>query len=150
MSSRGRFPQAPSGDHAVGYRKPPAQTRFKKGQSGNPRGRPAGKRAKVPYESVLGQSVAVRLEGKQRRIAADQAFVLHLTKSGLAGDVSAQRPLYRHISEMLAEVMRLTEDLSFIVEREVILWRHDAVHRSAVQLWEAVSAAYPLPPAPDP
>jgi Family of unknown function (DUF5681) len=31
-----------AGDYAVGCRKPPLHTRFKKGQSGNPRGRPSG------------------------------------------------------------------------------------------------------------
>jgi hypothetical protein len=30
---------ARTGDYEVGYRKPPVHTRFKKGQSGNPRGR---------------------------------------------------------------------------------------------------------------
>ena len=29
-------------DYEVGYGKPPRHTRFTKGQSGNPRGRPAG------------------------------------------------------------------------------------------------------------
>ena len=29
-------------DYDVGYGKPPRHTRFKKGQSGNPRGRPSG------------------------------------------------------------------------------------------------------------
>jgi hypothetical protein len=28
--------------YPVGYRKPPVHSRFKKGQSGNPRGRPKG------------------------------------------------------------------------------------------------------------
>ena len=32
----------PDDDYAVGYKKPPLHTRFKKGQSGNPRGRPKG------------------------------------------------------------------------------------------------------------
>jgi len=31
-----------SNDYEVGYKKPPKQGRFKKGQSGNPRGRPSG------------------------------------------------------------------------------------------------------------
>src|SRR5262249_59750269 len=32
----------PTGTHAVGYGKPPVHTRFRKGQSGNPRGRRRG------------------------------------------------------------------------------------------------------------
>jgi len=31
-------------DYEIGYRKPPAHTRFKAGQSGNPAGRPRGAR----------------------------------------------------------------------------------------------------------
>ncbi len=38
MSSKGKD-KSPSG-YQVGYGKPPAQTRFKQGQSGNPNGRP--------------------------------------------------------------------------------------------------------------
>ena len=38
-------------DYDVGYRKPPRHTRFTKGQSGNPRGRPPG--AKNLNETVI-------------------------------------------------------------------------------------------------
>lgn len=34
-------------DYEVGYGKPPAETRFKKGQSGNPNGRPKGSRNRL-------------------------------------------------------------------------------------------------------
>jgi hypothetical protein len=36
------MPPEKTGDYEVGYGRPPRHTRFAKGQSGNPRGRPCG------------------------------------------------------------------------------------------------------------
>jgi hypothetical protein len=38
----------PPRDYEVGYAKPPARTRFKPGQSGNPKGRPRGSKNARP------------------------------------------------------------------------------------------------------
>lgn len=76
---------------AVGYGKQPRETRFQKGRSGNPRGRPRGSRRVIPYDSVLGQMVTIREDGRERRVTAAEAFVLQLTQKGLAGDSAAAR-----------------------------------------------------------
>lgn len=70
---------------SVGYRRPPAATRFRKGQSGNLRGRPKGQRSELPYEAVLGQIVTIRDGGVERRMTAEQAFLLSIAKRGLDG-----------------------------------------------------------------
>src|SRR5437762_14384566 len=60
--ARRRPPMPPDeeGDHEVGYRKPPRHTRFTKGQSGNPRGRPPGaKNLKTLLSDALNEFVIV-------------------------------------------------------------------------------------------
>src|SRR5215213_6604278 len=75
----------------VGYGRPPKSARFKKGQSGNPRGRPRNRRRDIPYDMLLGQMVTVREDGRERRVTAAEAFILQLTKKGLEGDNASAR-----------------------------------------------------------
>jgi Family of unknown function (DUF5681) len=83
----------------VGYRKPPRKTRFTKGQSGNPAGRPRGRHREAPYEAVLGQMVKIREGGAERHVTAAEAFLLQLTKRALEGDDAAARASLTVIEE---------------------------------------------------
>jgi hypothetical protein len=75
----------------TGYRSPPEATRFRKGSSGNPKGRSRGSKSSIPYDTLLGQMVTIREDGRERRVTAAEAFVLQLTGKGLAGDSAAAR-----------------------------------------------------------
>ena len=78
-------------DETVGFGRPPRSSRFQKGKSGNPKGRPKNRRRELPYDTVLGQMVTIREDGRERRVTAAEAFLLHLTRKGLAGDSAAAR-----------------------------------------------------------
>lgn len=75
----------------IGFKQPPNASKFRKGQSGNPRGRPKNRHREIPYDAVLGQMVTIREDGRERRVTAAEAFLLQLTQKGLAGDSAAAR-----------------------------------------------------------
>lgn len=75
----------------VGYKQPPVSTRFPKGRSGNPKGRPKARHRELPYDAVLGQMVTIREDSRERRVTAAEAFLLQLTRKGLQGDGAAAR-----------------------------------------------------------
>lgn len=86
----------------VGYGRPPRSTRFKKGRSGNPRGRPRNLRREVPYDAVLGRMVTIRENGLERRVTAAEAFILQLTKRGLEGCSASARASLASIEQARA------------------------------------------------
>jgi hypothetical protein len=84
----------------VGHKRPPAGSRFAKGESGNPKGRPRGRHRTAPYEAVLGQKVTIRDGAVEKRMSAAEAFMLHMAKRGLEGDGPAGRALMMAIEEV--------------------------------------------------
>ena len=66
-------------DYDVGYKKPPAHTRFRKGRSGNPRGRPKGSANYLTVlRRVLAQKVTISEGGNSRKITKIEAAMTQL------------------------------------------------------------------------
>ncbi|MBB4427352.1 hypothetical protein GGD66_005934 [Bradyrhizobium sp. CIR48] len=70
----------------IGYGKPPLHSRFKPGQSGNPKGRPQGRlNFASDLKRVLEASVSVTEGGKSRKVSTQQGVLLRLTNKALNG-----------------------------------------------------------------
>jgi hypothetical protein len=80
--------------YKVGFGKPPRQTRFRKGHSGNPKGRPRGKRN---LATVLAQTLEEKIEveenGVRKTITKMEAAIKKLVDKAIAGDLAALRQL---------------------------------------------------------
>lgn len=79
---------------SVGYGRPPEHTRFKPGQSGNPKGRPRGS---VNMATMLGRILREKVgtieNGKRKTISKFEAALKQLTNKAASGDLSALRLL---------------------------------------------------------
>lgn len=89
-------------DGPVGYRNPPRQTRFRKGQSGNPRGRRKGSGVRSAAEKVLDRKVTATVDGQRRKVPITEALVLQLAQRALAGDLRATRDFLKIADQMAA------------------------------------------------
>src|SRR5438270_10607895 len=83
MTSRARrrppMPRENQGDYEVGYGKPPCHTRFVKGQSADPRGRPPGaKNLSTLLSEALNEMVIVTENGGRRKVTKRQAIITQL------------------------------------------------------------------------
>ena len=78
----------------VGYRNPPEHTRFKKGQSGNPRGRPKGTlNLATVLARTLRERVVVNENGQRRVLTKLEAAIKQLVNKAASGDLAALRHL---------------------------------------------------------
>jgi hypothetical protein len=80
-------------DYEVGYGKPPRHTRFKKGQSGNPRGRPKeSKNLATLLKEALNEHVIVAENGGRRKITMRESVIQPLPFGGPSGHVCLSGP----------------------------------------------------------
>lgn len=108
----------------IGYKKPPQKGQFKRGQSGNPRGRPKGTRnLKTDLESLMSTRTTILENGKARAISRQEAILLALYASAAKGNAKAamdllkmcialgepqdERPQRKHLSQDDIEIMKL-------------------------------------------
>jgi Family of unknown function (DUF5681) len=141
----------PSGDHSthVGYGHPPIKSRFKSGQSGNPRGRPKGARNKMPAfneerlkDIIIAEAyrtIKVNDGPRQVSVPMAQAIVRSVAVNAVKGQHRSQR--------LFSELLSATERDHKVLHDEMVstaleykwTWERELEHHRNLGL-----------PAPDP
>jgi hypothetical protein len=82
-------------DYKVGYKSPPIATRFKKGQSGNPSGKPKKAADKLDLGRILQaidhEEMVVEIDGKSRRMSKIEIHFRQLFNKAMRGNLTAAR-----------------------------------------------------------
>lgn len=101
-------------DNNVGYGRPPKETQFKPGQSGNPKGRPKGRKSiQTTFREALEQKVAVTMNGKTRLLSKLELIFHRLTTDAARGETHALKMVLalieRHLPELVEGSHTVTE-----------------------------------------
>lgn len=94
-------------DYEVGYKKPPKHTQFKKGQSGNKKGRPKGTKNLVQHlKSIFDEKISVRdSAGNVRIMSKSEAMLQNLMNNAMAGDPKA-----------ITAIINITKSMGLLIE----------------------------------
>jgi len=118
--------------YKVGFGKPPKAGQFKKGKSGNPRGRPRGScNLATDLNAELSEQITVREDGRSKRVSKQRALIKSLMAKALQGDVRA-------MATLLALYARLASDQSDDHEEPLDADELEILHRFAPRLLKSV------------
>jgi len=91
-----------------GYGKPPKESQFKPGQSGNPKGRPKdSKSLKTIVQKELAGKLEIKVQGTKKKVTKLEAAVMKLVNDALTGNVKSLSELLK-----LAATYAPTDDTS--------------------------------------
>jgi len=142
--------------YAVGYGKPPQSSRFKPGQSGNPKGRPRQKQRISDFEEGLGpvlaaaarvmeKKVQFKKRGKVQQTTGLDALMQTLLAHAIDGDVRASRMLLA-LMERAEEKVRKRQDSNQSTHQLVVQFSQTMRRLKALGLWDVETLGEPLEP----
>ena len=106
----------------VGYKRPPVNSRFKPGQSGNPSGRRKGSQnLKTIFENILKEEVSLREGNEVRKVTKAEALMRGLVVGALKGDHRSLGTLFR-IAEQAGHFDEPGQAITAI-ERIIVSWK---------------------------
>lgn len=140
-------------DYEVGYGKPPAHTRFKPGQSGNPCGRPRGSKNKAPPPALNEERLkALILEEAYRTISVNdangaksmpmaQAVIRSVAVNAAKGQQRAQRLFTQLLATTERENRRLHDEFLDVAITYKVEWERELERRRRL----GITGPEPLP-----
>lgn len=97
-------------DEEVGYGKPPRAHQFKPGESGNPNGRPKGRKNEITMlTEMLYRVISVRQGERQLRMPVIQAMFHRFLEDSLKGNIKAARFLLDRLNAVASEAGQQAE-----------------------------------------
>jgi hypothetical protein len=106
----------------VGYCNPPVHSRFKPGQSGNPKGRAKGSQnLKTLFTKILNEQISLREGSEVKKISKAEALVRGMVVGALKGDVRNTAMLLK-VAEQTGQFEDKGADITEI-RRIVVSWK---------------------------
>lgn len=111
-------------DYKVGFCKPPVHTRFKPGQSGNPKGRPKGSMDTLRLiDKIVSKKVTATIDGRPLKISKRQAMLLRMANEATQGNLNTFKtilPLLMQIDARKAAHAAAANDTISRTDREIL------------------------------
>ena len=125
------MPPETSRDYVVGYGKPPVHTRFHKGRSGNPKGRPRGKKnMSTLLSAALDASIIVVENGRRKKITKREAIVTQLVNRSASADLKATQIVLAMLRDVESQADSSAGPAAFTEADQEIIQRIQARLRS--------------------
>ena len=119
-------PETPR-DYVVGYGKPPVHTRFQKGRSGNPKGRPRGKKNMSTLLSApLDAAIMVVENGRRKKISKREAIITQLVNKSASADLKATQIVLAMLQDVQARADDSSDSAGFTEADQEIIQRIQA------------------------